>query len=198
MIRLAEIVIPISSAKRQKRKKKHFQPSSSLSLSLSFYIYIYRMWSAALLRFIRRRIVLAVIFCMSLTYFLISLIQNVRNSPQILIIMFNIFYFFQGVSLESDDFEIKRERPLIWRTHLDRQQNFTNSTKCRNSIQGIKLLVDDRGVVCSRSDLISSSGCCDPAAESSAMFNCETCSETHHCCSIYEHCVSCCLNPDKV
>lgn len=38
------------------------------------------MWSAALLRFIRRRIVLAVIFCMSLTYCLVNFMQKVSSS----------------------------------------------------------------------------------------------------------------------
>lgn len=35
------------------------------------------MWHAALLRLLRRRIVLAVIFCLSLTYFLVNLFGNV-------------------------------------------------------------------------------------------------------------------------
>lgn len=102
----------------------------------------------------------------------------------------------KGVSLDSDDFEIKRERPLVWRTPSD-QQNFTNTTMCRNSVQGMVLIVDDRGVLCQRADLLGASGCCDPDATSASAYNCDTCTDSH-CCSVYEHCVSCCLNPDKV
>lgn len=73
--------------------------------------------------------------------------------------------------------------------------------------QGRVWLVDDRGLVCLRGAVHSASGCCDPADPSAALHSCATCggdraddaSDTAepHCCSGYEHCVSCCMNPDK-
>lgn len=75
------------------------------------------------------------------------------------------------------------------------------------SPQGRVWLVDDRGLVCLRGAVHSASGCCDPADPSAALHSCATCggdraddaSDTAepHCCSGYEHCVSCCMNPDK-
>jgi len=49
------------------------------------------------------------------------------------------------------------------------------------------------GYVCPRRD-VSSRGCCD---ESSGQFNCSSC-KANACCMVYEHCVACCLTPDKV
>lgn len=70
------------------------------------------------------------------------------------------------------------------------------TTNCRNSIQGKALIVDDRGFVCSRSDLLWT-GCCNTENKYTKQYKCETCNEIN-CCRIYEYCVSCCLHPDKV
>lgn len=91
----------------------------------------------------------------------------------------------------------KREQPLIWR-----DENINNGTGdegtngCRNSVQGKILLVDDEGYVCARNKLLSN-GCCDPD-ENVVQYSCDTCNEMEGCCAIYEKCVSCCLNPNKV
>jgi len=66
---------------------------------------------------------------------------------------------------------------------------------CRNSVQGISLIADDRGHVCERQHL-ETSGCCAPEAASTRRYLCESCSEKG-CCGVYEHCISCCLQPDK-
>ena len=42
---------------------------------------------------------------------------------------------------------------------------------------------------------MSSTGCCAP--QSSKRYECSTCLDSG-CCGLYEHCVSCCLHPDKV
>ncbi|XP_059618792.1 SREBP regulating gene protein [Phlebotomus argentipes] len=139
------------------------------------------MWYMALLRFIRRRLVLAIIFLLSLLYFVV-----------------NLFGFSGSLSIDSDaEFEVKREHPLIWRTLQEQQNTSFNdpSVKCRNSVQGRFLIVDDRGFVCSRFDLLPS-GCCNVETPSTTHYSCETCTDTG-CCSIYEYCVSCCLHPDK-
>ncbi|KAJ7387045.1 hypothetical protein OS493_004009 [Desmophyllum pertusum] len=73
-------------------------------------------------------------------------------------------------------------------------ENLTEFRACRNSIQGALLIVDERGFVCSRKDL-SASGCCHSRGESTKRYECTDC-QNNNCCSIYEHCVSCCLNPD--
>jgi hypothetical protein len=67
---------------------------------------------------------------------------------------------------------------------------------CRNSVQGKVMIADDQGYCCLRKDL-ASSGCCDVDAVSSKRYSCETCSDNGGCCAIYEHCVSCCLEPAK-
>lgn len=74
-------------------------------------------------------------------------------------------------------------------------ENLTEFRDCRNSIQGALLIVDERGFVCNRKDL-SASGCCHSAGESTKRYECRYC-QNNNCCSIYEHCVSCCLNPDN-
>ncbi|KAJ6638689.1 Scoloptoxin SSD14, partial [Pseudolycoriella hygida] len=131
------------------------------------------------MRFIRRRLVLAVIFLLSLTYCLINLLGH--GGP---------------LSIESDYIEIKREQPIIWQS-FPQTTNFSNdpNTICRNSVQGKVLIVDDRGFVCQRTDL-QSTGCCDVDAVNSKFYSCDTCNLSG-CCTIYEYCVSCCLNPDK-
>lgn len=110
-----------------------------------------------------------------------------------------MFTIFKGgpLSIESDYIEIKREQPIVWRS-LQQTSNFSNdpNINCRNSVQGKILIVDDRGFVCQRSDL-QSTGCCDLDAANTKLHSCETCNLSG-CCTIYEYCVSCCLNPDKV
>ncbi|KAL5277586.1 C12orf49 family protein [Megaselia abdita] len=87
---------------------------------------------------------------------------------------------------------------MIWRTlQEDFSSNRTNdlSKNCRNSIQGKVMIVDDRGFVCQRSDLLWT-GCCNIETEATKLHTCETCNEAN-CCAIYEYCVSCCFHPNK-
>lgn len=101
------------------------------------------------------------------------------------------------MSSDLDEFEVKRVKPLIWRT-LKQYQNYTNdlTLECRNSVQGKVLIVDEHGFLCYRSDLLFT-GCCNIEAEGTKLHSCKTCN-VHQCCTIYENCVSCCLNPNKV
>lgn len=160
------------------------------------------MWHAALLRLLRRRIVLAVIFCLSLTYFLVNLFGNVSvdiHRPRFLVIKKKyIKSHSQGVSLSKDFDEVvyTRQQPLIWREESrNATLNDVVPPNCRNSIQGKTLIVDDEGYVCPRIELLNT-GCCKLAPQSK-QYDCESCIEDG-CCSVYEYCVSCCLNPDKV
>lgn len=105
---------------------------------------------------------------------------------------------FQGVSLskEFDEVVYKREQPLIWREESKNATlNEVVPPNCRNSVQGKVLIVDDEGYVCPRIELLST-GCCKltPLLK---QYDCDSCIDDG-CCSVYEHCVSCCLNPNKV
>ena len=97
---------------------------------------------------------------------------------------------------------------------LDNNNNEVDGS-CKNSVQGKVLIADDRGFVCQRKDL-QNTGCCDHTSASSKRFvteiccqidsncsqllhrySCDTCSPSSHCCAIYEHCISCCMDPSK-
>ncbi|KAM4855785.1 SREBP regulating gene protein isoform 3-T3 [Callospermophilus lateralis] len=51
------------------------------------------------------------------------------------------------------------------------------------------------GYVCERKDLLTN-GCCDVSVPSTKQYCCDGCL-ANGCCSAYEHCVSCCLQPNK-
>ncbi len=53
------------------------------------------------------------------------------------------------------------------------------------------------GYVCSLQSVLHS-GCCPVLESVSRRFVCAGCVGVAGCCSVYEHCVSCCLHPDKV
>lgn len=109
-------------------------------------------------------------------------------------------FILQGGNITKDYEEIvyKREQPLIWRDELisNGSVNDSRANGCRNSVQGKTLLVDDEGYVCGRNELLSN-GCCD-SSKNAVQYNCDTCNREDGCCAIYERCVSCCLNPNKV
>ncbi|CAH0563341.1 unnamed protein product [Brassicogethes aeneus] len=135
------------------------------------------MWYMAFIRFIRRRIILALILLVSLSYCVVSYLQ--KND------------FLDGDEVEP----IRRTQPFIWRTL--QQHNSTNEAEvyCRNSIQGKVLIVDDRGFVCPRQEVLLN-GCCNDVSNTVNQYSCETC-KSNNCCAIYEYCISCCLHPDK-
>ncbi|CAH1233845.1 C12orf49 [Branchiostoma lanceolatum] len=51
------------------------------------------------------------------------------------------------------------------------------------------------GFVCDREDILVG-GCCDVTSLTTRRFTCASCQESG-CCQVYEHCVSCCLQPEK-
>ncbi|XP_062525707.1 SREBP regulating gene protein [Bombyx mori] len=137
---------------------------------------IFRMWYAALIRFIRRRLVLGIIFASSLTYCIVSFLKEGNHRD----------VTYQDISIER--------KPFVWRT-LQEHNDSNDHVICRNSVQGKNFLVDDRGYVCQRKD-VTKNGCCDPEADFTERYSCESCSKSS-CCVEYEHCVSCCLDPGK-
>lgn len=94
---------------------------------------------------------------------------------------------------------------MIWRETIEQtakqvENNASTLAACRNSVQGKTLMVDDEGYVCSRMHL-AKNGCCDLNAVSTdalQQYSCESCNADTGCCAIYEYCVSCCLNPERV
>lgn len=109
---------------------------------------------------------------------------------------------FQGATesssndIDSDSSSRKLSSSFLWHSESESNQTNIKVVTCRNSVQGKVLIVDDKGYICSRSDVLSS-GCCNTNSENTKRFACDTCKETG-CCSIYEYCISCCLHPDKV
>ncbi|CAF4934121.1 unnamed protein product [Pieris macdunnoughi] len=133
------------------------------------------MFYAAILRFIRRPLVLGIIFASSLTYCIVSFLKEGNNKNMI----------YQDVSVQH--------KPFVWRTL--QEHNETTDVECRNSVQGRALIVDDRGYVCRRND-IGQNGCCVIDTDETTRYSCQSCNEDH-CCIIYEYCVACCLDPKK-
>lgn len=161
--------------------------------------------------FFRKKVVLSLIFLFSLAYFLLQFnaFQLIRFVSFIVIVFLKFFSSinFHGngpfLNLQNkryqDDGEFeeiiyKRDTPLIWRSL--KEFNLTESETCRNSEQGVILIADERGFICTRDDLLST-GCCNIKADNTHLYNCESCNEDH-CCELYENCVSCCLNPENV
>lgn len=71
--------------------------------------------------------------------------------------------------------------------------NTSSLSYCRNSIQGPNYITDELGYICPLT-WKQVTGCCDN--EHSKRFDCNGCMD-NSCCAVYEHCVSCCLHPDK-
>ncbi|KAJ4913389.1 Uncharacterized protein Rs2_08010 [Raphanus sativus] len=59
---------------------------------------------------------------------------------------------------------------------------------------GRYLISDDEGYVCDAVSLDSRTRCCPLKGE---RFSCHGCNVLSQCCSSYEFCVSCCLNPTR-
>ncbi|KAH8281175.1 hypothetical protein KR018_002700 [Drosophila ironensis] len=143
------------------------------------------MWPAALTRLLRRRIVCLAVALLLLLYAFGSLFD--RDT-------------FGG--LHQDEYVVQRTRPLLWTQQLlppEEQANRTRAdseARCRNSVQGSRLLVDERGFVCRRRELLPN-GCCDPELPGIGYYSCRSCNTSTHCCDVYEYCVSCCLHPEK-
>ncbi|CAH8291834.1 unnamed protein product [Schistosoma turkestanicum] len=75
--------------------------------------------------------------------------------------------------------------------HFDIKVSSLNVT-CRRTKQSPILVADELGYLCNYFNLLTNS-CCS-SENSTQRFVCHSC-KFNHCCSIYEHCVSCCLNP---
>ncbi|BES95556.1 Uncharacterized conserved protein (DUF2054) [Nesidiocoris tenuis] len=135
---------------------------------------------ALITRFVRRKAVLFTIFFCSLCYTIVSLMKDASFSS----------------GDEIDSIKFRNFDSLIWHSDDDDATNASSKiTTCRNSVQGMTHIVDDRGYLCSRFHLLPS-GCCDKKDQGTVRYSCDTCKD-NGCCSIFEYCVSCCMQPSK-
>ncbi|XP_077996215.1 SREBP regulating gene protein-like [Glandiceps talaboti] len=128
-------------------------------------------------RVLRKRWVLTVIFLLAFIYFLVNTFS--QSDPFV---------------LEEGAIQPEVKRTFRWKLQYD-QKNSTLLTSCRNSVQGRVLVTDEKGFLCQREDILAN-GCCDITSEKTILHCCDTCQD-NGCCNIYEHCVSCCLQPQK-
>ncbi|ELU04086.1 hypothetical protein CAPTEDRAFT_93600 [Capitella teleta] len=142
------------------------------------------MWGS---RLIRRRWFLAVVFGFSLVYFLSSIYKQVLSPVE--------ERFLVNEKLESGSFQWHAQHPQNPADSGNFTLNITGVNNCRNSVQGQVLIADDEGYVCKRKD-VKGSGCCSLSAATTKRYVCDSCTK-NGCCEVYEHCVSCCLLPEK-
>lgn len=69
--------------------------------------------------------------------------------------------------------------------------------KCRNTVQGRSHLLDEKGWLCTLDSIDWETGCCPPARAAEEQYSCRSCEPDINCCTVYEHCVGCCLKPSN-
>lgn len=155
-------------------------------------------------RLLRKRIVLAIIFTLSFTYCLVSL---VRQKSVVNNVSGTLEDYETNVDIEHLQHMIRQSHRLnhednhsigsldlsphrLSDANPDNNNNkvkknaindksVASESKCRNSIQGKVLIADDRGFVCPRKDVLLS-GCCDPNSINTKLYSCETCQVWYH------------------
>ncbi|XP_009002985.2 SREBP regulating gene protein isoform X1 [Callithrix jacchus] len=130
-------------------------------------------------RLLRKRWVLALVFGLSLVYFLSSTFKQEERAVR------------DRNLLQVQD----HDQPILWKVQFNLGNSSRPSNQCRNSIQGKHLITDELGYVCERKDLLVN-GCCNVNVPSTKQYCCDGC-WPNGCCSAYEYCVSCCLQPNK-
>ena len=73
---------------------------------------------------------------------------------------------------------------------------YNNSWVSITSVKFSNKCLSRIGHVCAISAVLPN-GCCDQNGNSTHRFHCLTCRE-NRCCHVFEHCISCCLQPHKV
>ncbi|XP_008333339.1 UPF0454 protein C12orf49 homolog isoform X2 [Cynoglossus semilaevis] len=121
-------------------------------------------------RLLRKRWVLGGVFGMSLIYFFTRTLKQEERTIR------------DRTLLEVQD----SDHRIPWKVRFNLGNSSRQIIQCRNSIQGY---------VCERKDLLVN-GCCNVNGPSTRQYSCKSCL-ANGCCSIYEYCVSCCLQPDK-
>ncbi|KAM9195016.1 SREBP regulating gene protein isoform 1-T3 [Dugong dugon] len=135
-------------------------------------------------RVLRKRWVLALLFGLSLVYFLTSTFKQEERAVR------------DRNLLQVQD----HDQPIPWKVQFNLGNSSRPSNQCRNSIQGKHLITDElvsdfSGYVCERKALLVN-GCCNVNVPNTKQYCCDGCL-SNGCCSAYEYCVSCCLQPNK-
>lgn len=130
-------------------------------------------------RLLRKRWVLAVVFGLSLVCFLSSTLKQEER----------VLRSWNVHQMQDDN------HPIAWKVQFSLGNNSHSSNQCRNSVQGKLLITDELGYICERKDMLTN-GCCNIEVPSTKQYSCDSCSPSG-CCSVYEACVSCCLQPNK-
>ncbi|XP_055987024.1 SREBP regulating gene protein [Sorex fumeus] len=130
-------------------------------------------------RLLRKRWVLALVFGLSLIYFLTSTFKQEERAVR-----------------DRNLLQVhEQEQPIAWKVQFNLGNSSRTSDQCRNSVQGKLLITDELGYVCERRNVLAN-GCCDVRAPTTRQHSCDGCSPSG-CCGAYELCVSCCLQPSK-
>ncbi|XP_034872968.1 SREBP regulating gene protein isoform X13 [Mirounga angustirostris] len=130
-------------------------------------------------RLLRKRWVLALVFGLSLVYFLSSTFKQEERAVR------------DRNLLQVQD----HDQPIPWKVQFHLGNSSRPGNQCRNSIQGKHLITDELGYICERKDLLVN-GCCNVNVPGTKQYRCDGCLP-HGCCGAYEYCVSCCLQPSK-
>ncbi|NXC61026.1 CL049 protein, partial [Aleadryas rufinucha] len=130
-------------------------------------------------RLLRKRWVLGVVFGLSLVYFITSTFKQEERMVR-----------------DRNLLQVQEhEQPIMWKVKFSSGNSSQLSNQCRNSVQGKLLITDELGYICERKDLLVN-GCCNVNVPSTKLYSCDSCLP-NGCCSVYEYCVSCCLQPSK-
>ncbi|XP_053329268.1 SREBP regulating gene protein [Spea bombifrons] len=130
-------------------------------------------------KILRKRWVLGIVFGLSLIYFLTSTFKQEERTVR------------DRTLLQTQD----QDQDIRWKVHFNLGNSSRINDQCRNSVQGKMLITDDLGYVCERKELLAN-GCCNINIASTRRYSCDSCL-ANGCCSVYEFCVSCCLQPNK-
>ena len=148
-------------------------------------------------RLLRKRVVLAIIFTLSFTYCLVSLVRQksvsktvsgtledyetnvdiehlqhiIRQSHRL---NHQLLKDNHSIALDLSPHELTDTKNNEIKKEPPNDKSVSSDSKCRNSIQGKVLIADDRGFVCPRKDVLLS-GCCDPNSINTKLYSCETC-----------------------
>ena len=130
-----------------------------------------------------------------------------RDGRRILRWMFIVVFIFSLLFLATtmlnlvlrhnfEDMSTLQEIEIPIKSKLKEERNENDETICQHTKQGALMVTDSNGFVCLRRDVNSTSKCCKHSTDNLTwQTSCERCNLSVSCCRVYEHCVSCCLNP---
>ncbi|KAJ8680271.1 hypothetical protein QAD02_016058 [Eretmocerus hayati] len=179
-------------------------------------------------RYFRHHLIFGLIVVILFVYFIFNLFYYEKKG----LILGNDFEDINDMIIKDSNGDVSNDeygeeemikladKPLLWQlevlndvgngdsTEFENEypeKNVTSASFCRNSVQGKSLIVDEKGYVCTRFEVLPN-GCCDiktskhiksaPKIQRS-RYPCDTCNP-EGCCLVYEYCVSCCVDPNKV